>query len=198
MWRVNRFVLSGSLLVSMVSGCASEGSAPAPTTAAPATDAPAIVTVAPDPDAPEYVVSVSMTDDGYDPHTLFLPAGRQVRLVLRNRGETEHHYRVVGLDASEIRWYLYPEMTEDEVIAMEGGDVDDVEHVMHHLTPQFVPFRQESLAEIRPLSTEVHGYAEPGGHDVVLFYPTSVGSFAVQDVFHPAITGKVVVFDPGG
>jgi hypothetical protein len=155
------------------------------------------ITVLPDYESDVFVVNVYLDEGGFEPGTIRVPAGRHVKLVLRNRGRYEHHYRVVGLVASEIRWLQIPDIDEDELLAaeMEGGFVGDIEHVLHHLTPEFVPFKPESRSGIRVLPTEVHGYAHGGDHDVLFFYPLNTGSFRVEDVLYPEITGKVVVFD---
>lgn len=181
--------------------CTSDDPEAAPPGSAPPDAAPPTtqgsITVLPDYESDVFVANVYMDEDGFDPSTIHVPAGRHVKLVLRNRGSYEHHYRVVGLVASEISWYQYPEIDEDELLAqeLEGGFVGDIEHVLHHLTPDFVPFREESRSGVRPLPTEVHGYAYGGDHDVLFFFPLNTGSFVVQDVLNPDITGKFVVFD---
>lgn len=164
-----------------------------------------VTMVPPDLESQTLVVNVDLTDTGFEPATIFLPAGRRVQLVLRNRGTKEHHYRVVGLIPGELRWYLYPEVDVAEIDAMTPaereaigveGDIDDMEHVLHHLVPSFVPFKKESRSGIRPLPTEVHGYVQAGfTGDVLTFFPLNTGSFVVEDVLHPEITGKVVVFE---
>lgn len=159
----------------------------------------------PDLESETLVVNVALTDTGFEPETIFLPAGRHVQLVLRNRGTREHHYRVIGLVPAYMSWYLYPEVDISEIDAMSpaereelgiSGDIDDPEHVVHHLTPTFVPFKEESRSGIRPIPNEVHGYAQAGGSgDVLTFFPLNTGSYVVEDVLHPEITGKVVVFE---
>jgi hypothetical protein len=192
------------MLVALVAGACSSGSTteetqPVPEeTVVPVEEATAEVSVAvvPDYSAPTFTVNVTFTDEGYEPDTIFIPAGRQVRLVLRNRGSHEHHYRVVGLIASDIRWLQVPDINEDEILAMEGSFIDDAEHILHHIEPEFVPFKAASLSGIRPLATEVHGYAQNGTSDVVLFFPLQTGTFTAEDVRYPEITGRVIVFDP--
>ena len=167
------------------------------------------VTVAPDRDSSEFLVQVTLTDDGFEPQIIQMPAGRRVRLVLRNGGTTEHHYRVQGLVAAEVGWLLEPELDvtdldamTDEELAQAGlanentQDADEMEHILHHLTPTFVPFRDVSPAGIKPLRNEVHGYVTLGDKDVLTFFPLTTGRYEVKDVLHPEITGTVVVFMP--
>jgi len=73
------------------------------------------VTVTPDYDGGEITVNVVLTDEGFEPETIFLPAGRHIRLVLRNRGKAEHHFRVARLVPADMRWFLVPEVDEAEV-----------------------------------------------------------------------------------
>ena len=200
--RIGRLSLAGLLLVA--TACSgSDGSgvteATPSTTTLPGGRDVSTYSVVPDYEAPTFFVNVTFTDTGFEPETVHIPAGRQVRLVLRNRGSLEHHYRVVGLAASEVRWLMVPEVDEEEQLEMEAesGFVDDADHILHHLEPQFVPFKPASLSGIRPLPGEVHAYAQTGTSDVVLFFPLEVGTFIVEDVRHPEITGRVIVFDPG-
>lgn len=161
--------------------------------------------VDPDFGSDPIVINVSLGEEGYDPETLFLPAGQRVKLILRNRGRSEHHYRVAGLIPAEMTWVLFPEIDAYDLDSMSPedlealgltGDIDDVEHVLHHLTPVYVPYREESPAGIKPLANEVHGYVTVGKTDVLDFFPTNTGTFVVEDVLHPEITGRVIVFDP--
>ena len=49
-------------------------------------------------EAPDYLtVNVEVSDGAIRPASVFIPAGRPVQLLVRNRGTMEHHYRVVGL-----------------------------------------------------------------------------------------------------
>jgi len=156
--------------------------------------------VAPDLTSETFVINVAMTDSGFEPSTIFLPAGQYVQLVLRNRGEHEHHYRVAGLVPFDLGWVVDPEidleaMTDDELEALGITDEADTEHVTHHLSPTVVPFKGSSMSGISPLPNEVHGYAQRGQRDVLVFYPVSIGEFVVEDVKYPELTGRVVVFE---
>lgn len=133
-----------------------------------------------------FVVNVDMTDEGYQPASIFIPKDRRVLLVLRNAGTTERHFRVPGLIPTNLLWLSEPEGPR------EAG-VTEEDHDSHH-SGGFVPWRGTSAAGIKPLGFEVHGYAEKGGVDEVLFTPASTGSFMVQDPLHPEITGKVTIF----
>ena len=61
-----------------------------------------------------------------------------------------------------------------------------------------VPTKPESPAGVKPLGTEVHGYAATGDLriDVVYFYALTTGTYRVEDVLNPEIRGSVVVFLP--
>lgn len=140
-------------------------------------------------DAPvRYVMlNVEVSDTGFQPSAVFVPAGQPVRLVLRNRSSTEHHYRVVGLVPDELSWIAAPASTTEEGIS-------DDEHDHHNLG--FVRWRATSPAGISPTGDEVHAYVSArGGVDVVLFIATQTGTFVVQCDLHPEKVGKLVVFE---
>lgn len=134
----------------------------------------------------ELAINVDLTDDGYEPSTIFVPAGRKIRLVVRNRGSTEHHYRVVGLAPEGLLWISEPEGE------LEDGVTDD-EHVLHH-NSEFVPFRMTSRAGIKPFGDEIHAYASRSDVDVVLFTALEPGTYVVECPLHPEVAGKVTVF----
>lgn len=130
-------------------------------------------------------INVRLTDDGFQPTSLSLPVGQRVKLVVRNHGDTEHHYRIVGLAPGDLRWRQTGEVTNQ-----------DNEHLDHHPGAAYVPYRSASKAGIKPTGDEVHAFAEGHGLDVVLFIPTNTGTFEVQDPLHPEIVGQVTVFMP--
>lgn len=193
-WR--QHIIGAMVVVLVLAACSATESDP--------DEAP--VMVAKDVESETLVVNVTMTDEGFEPSRIVLPAGNHVRLVLRNRGSREHHFRVAGLLASDLLWYLAPDISEDELEAMTPeeleelgiGEDEDLEHVSHHLAPTFVPFKEASIAGIKPIGNEVHGYAQWGQIDVLTFYPLSVGTFVAEDVLNPDITGEVVVIAPEG
>ncbi len=134
----------------------------------------------------DLTINMDVTDDGFQPPAVFIPVGSRVKLVLRNRGTTEHHYRVVGLVPKDLQWLAGPEEAREEAVT-------DKEHELHHATG-YMPFRGASPAGIRPMGDEVHGYAARDDFDVVLFIPTNTGTFVVQCPLHSEMVGKVTVF----
>lgn len=137
-------------------------------------------------DGPVLYVNVDMTDDGIQPPSIFIPVGRRVQLVMRNRGVTEHHYKVLGLVPRDLLW-----------IATEEADLmTDAEDHAHHHGASLGEERATSAAGIRPTGREVHVYAQGGGAgmDVILFTATNTGTFVVQCPLHPEIVGKLTVF----
>ena len=137
----------------------------------------------------EMTVSVDLTDQGFQPSTIFVPMGRRVRLVVRNRGTTEHHYRVVGLEPRDLLWHA----PEEDTAATDVAD-DSEDHGQHH-TDAFVPYPFESQAGIRPLGDEVHTYVESRADvNALIFTPTKRGTFFVECPLHPDIVGKITVF----
>ncbi|MBI3047299.1 MAG: sulfite exporter TauE/SafE family protein [Acidobacteria bacterium] len=127
-------------------------------------------------------VNVGISDEAIEPSAVFIPAGRPVQLLLRNRGTTEHHYHVVGLVPDEVWW-----MTE--------GDGGEDGH--NHHDRMFVAWRAPSPAGIRPTGSEVHAYVSSvRGLDVVLFTATRTGTFVVQCDLHPEQVATLTVFDP--
>jgi hypothetical protein len=167
------------------------------------------VTVIPNRSANEVVVNVTFTESGFDPEYVFVPAGIPVRLALRNRTEHEHHYRVQGLLATDVRYIVFPDVSSDELEGLTQEeiakidpelvgitDAAEMEHVLHHLLPTAELSKPESLHGIKPLPGEVHGYTQRGEFDIVNFIPLTTGRYVVEDVLNPEITGTFVVFLP--
>ena len=159
--------------------------------------------------ADETVINVTFTDTGFEPEIVFVPAGQPVRLVLRNRTEREHHYRVQGLLASDVRYFVFPDVSSEELDGLtveELGAIDpalayatdaaEIEHILHHLLPYQVMSRDISRSGIKPIPGEVHGYAHRGEFDTLNFIPLTTGRFTVEDTRFPEITGTMVVFLP--
>jgi len=166
------------------------------------------ITVAAHPELSPLTINVLLTDEGFEPETIFIPAGRQIQLVLRNRGTVEHHYKIKGLVPSSLAWISIPQidtydldtMTPDELAAygidLSGvSDELEIEHILHHLHATFVPFRDESPAGIKPIGLEVHGWVSLGTVDVISFFALTTGTYQSEDVLSPDLTGTVVVFD---
>lgn len=139
----------------------------------------------------EYLtLNVDITDAEIRPSVMFVPTGHPVRLVLRNRGTTEHHYRVVGLVPDDLFW----------VSAADDEQPDGASNSEHnHHSRQLIRQRAASPAGIRPIGSEVHAYA-PGrrGTDAVFFTASQTGTFVVLCDLHPDKVGRLVVFDATG
>lgn len=133
-------------------------------------------------------INVELTDDGIEPSSVFVPLGRRVRLVVRNRAAGERHYRVLGLVPQDLVW-----LAKDLRGESAASTITD-EHADHDEEISFVPFRFASAAGIRPTGTEVHAYARGGEVDVVLFTATKAGTFSVRCPLHPEVIGRLTVF----
>jgi plastocyanin len=132
-------------------------------------------------------INVYVTDEGFQPPYIAIPAGRLVRLVLRNSGTTEHHYRVVGLVPLDPLW-----RSEAEDMSLEEGVTDeDTNPTITLLTCRSGPRRRPGLS---PLGDEVHTYALRGSKDAMFFTATSTGTYSVQCPLHPEKVGQVTVF----
>jgi hypothetical protein len=164
------------------------------------------VTVEPDFSMAPLPINIKLTDEGFDPEIIFIPAGRRIRLILRNHGTTEHHFRINGLIPAQMRWMLFPEIDEYEVASMTNEelidygiagvtDIGELTHLVHHLKPSFVPFKDVSPAGVKPLGTDVHGYVTLGRTEVMTFIALQTGEYAARDVLFPEITGRVIVFE---
>ena len=135
-----------------------------------------------------YTVNIEVTEDGFSPEALFIPVNRPIQLIFRNRTTAEHHYRVQGMETTEMVWMAEP---WDGVI--EEG-VSEEDHMLHHITG-FVDWRGTSPAGVRPTLDEVHVYAVGGNVDIIRFTATSVGEFPVDDPLYPEFTAEVTVFE---
>lgn len=149
-----------------------------------------------EPDTAESVryltINVDITEEGYRPASISIPVGQMVQLIVRNRTQVEHHYKIVGLVPENLLWLADPvEVTE----RVEG--VTDDEHDAHHAT-SYVAWRAPSPAGILPTGDEVHAwayqYSPGGGKDVVLFAATETGIFQVVCPLHPDMVGEVTVY----
>jgi hypothetical protein len=135
----------------------------------------------------DFTVNVAVSDAEIRPAAVFVPAGRSVQLLLRNRGSSEHHYRVVGLVPDELSWLADGADTAD-------ARVPDGEH--NHHGRRFVSWRPTSAAEIRPNRNEVHAYVTAERRvDAVLFTATKTGTYVVQCDLHPEKVARLTVFD---
>jgi hypothetical protein len=155
-------------------------------------------------------INVELYDDRIEPSIIFIPAGRPIRLVLTNRTEREHHFRIKGLVPWHLRWMEYPEIDEYDIASMtpeelvvygfeEAATITDeaeLQHFAHHLTPQMMPNKGVSPSGIKPLGTEVHGWVHRGMGDILEFYALQPGEYIADDVRFPENTARVIVFDP--
>lgn len=140
-------------------------------------------------------VNVELTDDGISPAMVAIPAGREIKLVVRNRGVTEHHYQVVGLPAKDV-WRISTEgasATRDSNDAM--ATVSDAEHEDHHNHGASLG-TYLSQTGITPGAGEVHAFAQGGGGgmDVLFFTATTPGTYEVRCPLHPDFVAKLIVF----
>ena len=132
----------------------------------------------------DFTVNVSISDTDIQPSAVFVPAGRPVQLLVRNRGSVEHHYRVVGLAPDEVSW-------------LETGKDDSTDDAHNHHGRTFVTARAASPAGIRPTGHEVHAYVLPDRRvDAVLFTATRPGTYVVQCDLHPEKVARLTVFEP--
>ena len=129
-------------------------------------------------------VNVYVTDAGFEPASIAIPAGRAVELVLRNVGADEHHLKVAGLAATGLM-----RLSRVEVVAAVDGN-----HAHDH-GGSLVPIGSStSSAGIRRSGNEVHAYAFGGGMDVIVFTATKSGAFKMHCPLHPGLTGRVEVY----
>lgn len=148
-------------------------------------------TYQPDENAPGVTVNIDVSEKGYEPADVTIPAGPSVQLILRNRSTDEFHYRVLGLEATELLWLA---AKEEDVVREEG--VTDEDHEGHH-AKDFVEWRGTSPRGVKPTLTEVHAYA--GGTqmvDVLHFYALKPGKYHVTDPLHPELKGTLTVVAP--
>ncbi len=129
-----------------------------------------------------------MSETAIEPSAVFVPAGRPVQLLLRNRGSAEHHYRVVGLAPDQVAWLARTD-------AGAGGAAAEAHN--HH-SRTFVPSRAASPAGIQPTGTDVHAYVSPDERvDAVLFTASKAGTYVVQCDLHPEKVARLTVFETG-
>lgn len=144
-------------------------------------------------------VNVELTDEGISPAVVAIPAGREIKLVVRNRGTTEHHYKVLGL-APQGLWRITTEganVTRDSNDAMEVVSAE--EHASHgddHHNHGASLGAYLSQAGITPAADEVHAFAQGGGGgmDVLFFTATTPGTYEVRCPLHPEMVAQLTVF----
>ncbi len=146
-------------------------------------------TYRPDEQAEGVTVNIDVSEKGYEPADVRIPAGPSIQLIIRNRSADEFHYRVVGLDAAELLWLA----GKEDMVREEG--VTEEDHDMHH-AKDFVEWRGTSPRGIKPTLTEVHAYASGSQVDVVHFYALKLGTYQVTDPLHPDLKGTLTVVAP--
>ena len=191
---MGRLLTLAMVSVALLTACSPEAAEP---TAAPTTTVAQVTasttTIAPsnaieaDFDPFAITLNVDITENGYEPADLFIPAGRSVQLVIRNRTTTEHHYRVPGLETTDLLWLAEP------VTEIEEG-VSEEDHLLHHIAA-YVAWRGTSPSGIKPTLEEIHAYSAGGVNDVIRFTATSLGTFTVEDPLHPELSGTITVFE---
>ena len=77
------------------------------TNATTATTEPAPITQ--DWDRVLITLNVEVTDDGFEPAAILIPAGRGIQLLMRNHGTTERHLRVIGAEPARLLWVARPD-----------------------------------------------------------------------------------------
>lgn len=190
-------LVAATVIVALVASCAdsTEGAPASTTSTAPPTtaEAPTVDSgsdVGPAFDPMVLTVNIDITEQGFEPADVFVPLGRSVQLIIRNRTKVEHHYRVAGMEAAELLWLSMPDAADMEI---EEG-VSEEDHLFHHI-PGFVNWRGRSPAGIEPTLEEVHGYSAGGVNDTVRFIPMNVGTFTVDDPLYPEFVGTMTVFE---
>ncbi len=140
-------------------------------------------------------VNVELTDEGISPAVVAIPAGREIKLVVRNRGATEHHYKVIGL-APQGLWRI---TTEGASVTRDSNDAMEVvaaeEHDDHHNHGASLG-AYLSQTGITPAADEVHAFAQGGGGgmDVLFFTATTPGTYEVRCPLHPDFVAHLTVF----
>lgn len=84
------------------------------------------------PNLPDYarnsvMINLLMREYAYLPKTLYLPAGKNVTLVLYNRGTVPHEF-MAGRDVTGDRDGFKEDLFEGVEVLMEGGMPEDAEH----------------------------------------------------------------------
>jgi plastocyanin len=138
-------------------------------------------------------VNVELSDEGISPAMVAIPAGREIKLVVRNRGMTEHHYQVRGLVPHDL-WRVSTaeaSATRDSNAPLAAADGEHDEHNHSASLGAYV-----SQAGVIPSEHEVHAFAQGGGGgmDVIFFTATTPGTYEVRCTLHPTMVAKLMVF----
>ena len=132
-------------------------------------------------------INVILTDDAFQPSTIFMPAGQRVRLVVRNQGQTEHHFHIEGLVPQDMFWAAKDLLSETDL----GSDLDSHGHQVGDLVPFHMCTSRSGLC---PTGKTVHAHAMASDLDIILFTPADTGTYRIVCPLHPNISGSAVVF----
>ncbi len=136
-------------------------------------------------------INVNVTDQGFEPNTIFMAQGQRVKLVVRNQGATEHHFHIIGLDPENMLWAA--KATEMEGVGNVDLEEEDDGH--NHDHGGLVDFHMcTSAFGICPTGLSVHAHAAPGDMDIILFTTTNQGNFRITDPLHQNLMGTAIVF----
>ena len=132
-------------------------------------------------------LNVEVTDTGFEPAAIFIPAGRGIQLLMRNHGTTEHHLRVVGAEPARILWVARPDT------GIEDG-VTEEDHSKHHLIG-YIDWRGTSDSGIKIPADEIHGWSRATEMEIMRFIISEPGTYQFEDVLFPELTGELTVFE---
>ncbi|MBI2941280.1 MAG: hypothetical protein HYY04_12670 [Chloroflexi bacterium] len=126
------------------------------------------------------------TDFRFEPATFQLTAGQPVRLVFRNDGKVPHDLVIAGMGAD-----MHEEMGHQEADSHGAKEAKADDHQAdeadHHADE----------ADHHASEAKVHINADPGKTEMVVFTPTSSGSYQVVCTFpghkEAGMVGKVTV-----
>lgn len=138
-------------------------------------------------------INVNVTDQGFEPNTIFMAQGQRVKLVVRNHGATEHHFHIIGLDPENMLWAA--KGTEMEGLGSEDVDLEDEDDGHNHDHGGLVDFHVcTSAFGVCPTGLSVHAHAAAGDMDIILFTTTNQGNFQITDPLHQNLMGTAIVF----
>jgi hypothetical protein len=132
-------------------------------------------------------LNVEVTDTGFEPASISIPAGRGIQLLMRNHGTTEHHLRVVGAEPARLLWVARPDT------GIEDG-VTEEDHSKHHLIG-YIDWRGTSDSGIAITGDEIHGWSRPTEMEIMRFIISEPGTYQIEDVLFPELTGELTVFE---
>ena len=145
-------------------------------------------------------INVTISASGYDADVIRVPVGQPVKLVFRNRDSLEHHFLIEDMPASDRYWQTVGErqMSLDEFLNLFDDDYEapeEDEHDQHH-PPRAYTDEPPCASEfdICPTGEWVHAHAAAGANEIVLFTPTSAGTYTVICPLHGDHVARVIVY----